>query len=127
MVSYDAATNAYAQVLNNVQAGVALRSQAQIGLGIALEKMADLAGADTQKALRELALKNYLAVFYETNLRDEEQADAFWTKKAGLQALPLIEILGEPPPADFFSRLEKWLPQLQGTLEKQAAAWAAKK
>jgi TolA-binding protein len=128
LTNYDAATNAYAQVLNtNMQANISLRSQAQIGLGIALEKKAAAATGSDQKALRELALKNYLDVFYENNLHNDEQADAFWTKKAGLQALPLIEGLGESPPDDFFNRMENWLPQLKDSLEKARTALPAPK
>ena len=64
LANYDAATNAYAQVLNtNVQADVSLRSQAQIGIGIALEKKAALATGDAQIALLKLARENYLDVF----------------------------------------------------------------
>jgi hypothetical protein len=122
LTNYDAATNAYAQVINSPSADIAARSRAQIGLGLALEKKAaGLAGGD-QIGLLELALKNYLDVFYENNLREGEQADAFWTKKAGLQALPLIEGLGASPPEDFFNRLETWLPQLKDSLEKARTA-----
>jgi len=122
LANYDAATNAYAQVINSPSASIAARSQAQIGLGQALEKKAALASGGDQQALLALALKNYLDVFYENNLRDGEQADAFWTKKAGLQALPLIEGLGESPPEDFFNRMESWLPQLKDSLEKARSA-----
>jgi outer membrane protein assembly factor BamD (BamD/ComL family) len=122
LANYDAATNAFVQVVSSPHARIAARSQAQIGLGLALEKKAAQAAGDDQKALLELALKNYLDVFYENNLRDGEQADAFWTKKAGLQALPLIEGLGESPPADFFNRMESWLPQLKDSLEKSRNA-----
>ena len=33
--------------------------------------------------------------FTETNLRDDETADPFWVKKAGLQAAALAEALGD--------------------------------
>jgi TolA-binding protein len=118
LANYDAATNAYAQVVNSPFANIAARSQAQIGLGLALEKKAAAVAGGDQKALLKLALKNYLDVFYENNLRNDEQADAFWTKEAGLQALPLIEGLGESPPEDFFNQMENWLPQLKESLEK---------
>jgi len=127
LANYDAATNAYAQVVNSPSANIAARSQAQIGFGLALEKKAAAAAGGDQKALLELALKNYLDVFYENNLSNDEQADAFWTKKAGLQALPLIEGLGESPPDDFFNRMENWLPQLKESLEKARAALPAAK
>jgi TolA-binding protein len=122
LTNYDASTNAFAQVVNSPFANIATRSQAQIGLGQALEKKAAAAAGGDQKGLLELALKNYLDVFYENNLRNDEQADAFWTKKAGLQALPLIEGLGESPPEDFFNRMENWLPQLKDSLEKARTA-----
>ncbi|MGA3265422.1 MAG: tetratricopeptide repeat protein [Verrucomicrobiota bacterium] len=128
LTNYGAAIKAYGQVLNtNVQASVALRSQAQIGVGIVLEKMAAVAVAGSQKHLREQALGNYLDVFYERNLRDGEQPDEFWMKKAGLQALALIRTLQESPPADFLKRLEERFPQLTASLEQQAAAWSVKK
>ncbi len=127
LTNYDAATNAYAQVVNSPTANIAARSQAQVGFGQALEKKADAVAGGDQKALRELALKNYLDVFYENNLRNDEPADAFWTKIAGLQALPLIEILGESPPEDFFNRMENWLPQLKDSLEKARNALSAAK
>jgi hypothetical protein len=127
LTNYDAATNACAQVVNSPSADVAARSQAQIGLGQALEKKAAAAAGGDQKGLLELALKNYLEVFYENNLRNDEQADAFWTKEAGLQALPLIEGLGESPPDDFFNRMENWLPQLKDSLEKARTALPAAK
>ena len=46
LANYDAATNAYAQVFNSPNADISARSQAQIGFGIALEKMAALATGD---------------------------------------------------------------------------------
>ena len=127
LTNYDAATNACAQVVNSPFADIAARSQAQIGLGLALEKKADAAAVGDQSALRELALQNFLNVFYENNLRDDEQADEFWTREAGLQALPLIEALGESPPGDFFNRMERWLPQLKEMLEKARSALSASK
>jgi TolA-binding protein len=123
LTNYDAATNAYAQVVNSPSADIAARSQAQTGLGLALEKKAaGLAGSDRQTLL-DLALKNYLDVFYENNLRDDEQADAFWTRKAGLQAADLAEALGEWPQAiRIYQRLEMLLPSLTDSLEKKIAA-----
>ena len=123
---YAAATNAYAQVLNtNLTAGVSLRSEAQVGIGIVLEKEAALPGAD-QKALLQLALDNYLDVFFGNNLRDGETADPFWVKEAGFQALPLIEKLGTSSPDRFIDQMEHWLPQLKDSLEKKRADWHSK-
>jgi hypothetical protein len=61
-------------------------------------------------------------VLYGKNLRDGETPDAFWTKKAGLQAAALAETLGEWPQAvNVYQRLEELLPQLKDSLEKKIA------
>jgi tetratricopeptide (TPR) repeat protein len=123
LAAYDAATNAYAQVIASPFANISARSQAQIGWGIALEKKAALAAGDDQKAWLELALNNYVDVLHETNLRDGETADLFWVKKAGLQAAVLAEALGEwEQAANIYGRLEKKLPQLSELLENKIAA-----
>ncbi|MGO8836183.1 MAG: tetratricopeptide repeat protein [Limisphaerales bacterium] len=124
LTNYDAATNAYAQVCNSPYADVSARSRAQIGLGIALEKKAALATGKDQNQLLRLALDNYLDVFDTSlgkKLRDGEVADPFWVKKAGLQALPLVEALGVGDPGKFFDHLEELFPQLKDSLEKRKA------
>jgi hypothetical protein len=95
--NFDAATNAYAQVFNSPFAGVSARSQAQVGLGVALEKMAALTTGTSQVALFELARNNYYDVFKGNNLRPDngEAADPFWQKKAGLEAERLAEYFQE--------------------------------
>ena len=122
--AFDAATNAYAQVFGpNSPAAISARSRAQIGFGIVLEKKAAAAGGD-QTALLQLALDNYLDVFYSRvgkNLRDGEVADPFWVKKAGLQALPLVESLGVDDPPTFFNHLEGLFPESRDSLEKKRA------
>jgi TolA-binding protein len=123
LTNFDAATNAYAQVVNSPFAKIAARSQAQIGLGIALEKKAALMTGNDQTNSLQLALDNYLDVLYGKNLRDGETADAFWTKKAGLQAAALAETIGEWAQAvNIYKRLEGLLPQLKDSLEKKMAA-----
>jgi TolA-binding protein len=126
LAHYDAATNAYAQVLNtNVQANISLRSQAQIGWGNALEKMAATLTGTNQTAVYQEARDNYLDVFDTwtgENLRAGEMADPFWVKKAGLQALPLIETLGTADPKKFIDQMETLLPQLKDALEKIRAS-----
>lgn len=124
--NYAAATNAYEQVLSsNMQANVSLRSQAQIGIGIALEKMAATLTGTNQTAVLLEARDNYLEVFDTwtgKNLRAGETADPFWVKKAGLQALHLIETLGAADPNKFIDQMEELLPQLRDLLEKTRAA-----
>ncbi len=122
LTNYDGATNACAQVINSPFANISARSQAQIGLGITLEKKADLASGDDRNKLLNLALHNYQDVFYGTNVRDGEDPNLFWVRKAGLQALPLAEALGVDHPDDFINHLEKSFPELKDLLEKKRAA-----
>jgi hypothetical protein len=121
--NFDAATNAYAQVFNSPNAGIAARSQAQIGFGIALEKKAAPLTGSAQIALLNAALDNYLAVYNGSNLRDGELSDPFWLKKAGLQAAPLVGLLNNPAAErNFYGSLKTLLPQLAESLEKKIAA-----
>jgi TolA-binding protein len=117
---YDDATNAYAQVINSPPASAGARSQAQMGIGLVLEKRAAQAMGPDQTALLQQALQDYLDVLYGNNLRDGEAADPFWVKKAGLQAASVAETLGEWPQAvNVYRRLEELLPQLHDLLEKK--------
>lgn len=119
---YNYATNAYAQVLSSTLAGASARSQAQMGIGLVLEKRAAQATGSDQTALLRQALQNYLDVLYGKNLRDGETADPFWVKKAGLEAANVAEMLGEWPQAvNIYRRLEELLPQLHDSLEKKIA------
>jgi TolA-binding protein len=97
LTNYDAATNAYAQVLNSPSAGIAARSRAQIALGGALEKMAALTTGGGQNVLLKMAQNDYYDVFRGNNLRQEqgEAPDPFWQKKAGLEAERLAEYFQE--------------------------------
>jgi len=123
MSAYDAATNAYAQVIGSPLADISARSRAQIGLGIVLEKRAAQAGNGDPAAWLQLALQNYLDVLYGKNLRDGEISDPFWMKKAGLQAAGAAETLGEWPQAvAVYQRLEDLLPPLRHSLENKIAA-----
>ena len=119
--AFDAATNAYWQVINSPYASTGLQSRAQVGLGRVLERMAELAPPAERKSLLNEALQNYLDVLY---LKPEE-ADPFWTKKAGMLALPLMTTLKAGDPDKFIDRLEYWMPPLKETLEKKRAALKA--
>ena len=123
VAAYDPATNAYAQVIASPWANISARSQAQIGLGLVLEKQAALTTGTNQTVLLQMALDNDLDVFYGSNQRDGETADPFWLKKAGLQAAPLVGMLNDPKKEmEFYKSLEQKLPQLTDSLEKKIAA-----
>lgn len=123
---YKDATNAYNQVIASSSAEVAERSQAQVGIGIVLEKRAALA-PENKTALLQSALDNYLDVFFGNNLRTGENSDPHWVKTAGLQALPLIETLGTGDPDKFINQMETLLPQLKDSLEKKRLEFSRSK
>ena len=116
--AFDAATNAYAQVIASRIAGENLRSRAKVGLGIVLEKKALLLPPSERYPLLKTALENYRNVLYSTN----DVTDSFWMHKAGLQALPLMITLKDGDVGALITRLESWFPQLKDPLEKKRAA-----
>ena len=65
------------------------------------------------------------ATAFGKDLEAGETADAFWVKKAGLQALPLLS--PGRCPTNFFSQLEKLMPALKDVLEKKKTALEAAK
>jgi TolA-binding protein len=122
MANFDAATNAYAQVFNSPFADVSARSQAQIGFGIVLEKLAALASGASQDALLEMAWDNYYDVFKGNNLRNGpgEESDPFWQKKAGLEAERLAEYFQAWPTAlKYYQHMTNSWPSLQPVLENK--------
>lgn len=120
---FDRATNAFAQVVNSPFAGVSLRSQAQVGFGIVLEKKAALLDGAKQRELLQLAMDNYLAV-WDTRFAVN---DPFWVQKAGLAALSLAGQLDVADPDKFIDDLETVFPQLKDSLEKKRATLLAEK
>lgn len=89
--AYLAASNAFHQVTNAPQAGVALRSQATVGLARVAEGLAGQKAGNEKAALLKLARDHYLDVFYAKHLREGETRDLFWIKEAGLGALRVVE------------------------------------
>jgi TolA-binding protein len=125
LADYDAATNAFGQVMASPALDQSARDQAQIGLGIALEKKAALATGTDQRTLLKQALNNYLAVF---DSRFQTNSKPFWVRKAGLQALPLAgQIGGADDLNEFIDDLENLFPQSKALLEKKRLALLAEK
>jgi len=89
---YVDAAEAYQKVVDS-NADAALRSMAEVALGLVREKQAALEPEARQPALYDAAMTHYLNVFYEKNLRPNEVAEPGWLKQAGLNAVKLAESL----------------------------------
>lgn len=120
---YESASNAFQQVAGSAHASFATRSQARAALGAVAESQAAQKTGGERTALLKQALGHYLdAFFYEKTLRDGEQPDWFWVRKAGLEAARVAESLEEWSQAlNIYQGLQKLLPPLQGSLEKKIA------
>jgi TolA-binding protein len=119
---YNDATNAYRQAINYAGTNVSLQSQAQIGLGIVLEKMAALLPAGSNQT----ALLNQAEASYWDVLQDAKQnangggQDLFWTKEAGLKAADLAVGSGKWEDAtNFYGELLHLMPELQDLLARK--------
>lgn len=117
---YELSTNAFQQVILSPLADAAARSIAKVGLGAALEKLAQQPAADNSAPLLNQALTAYLDVFDGKVLRDGEAPDPFWTKEATLRAAALAEKLQRWEPAiRLWRRLEEWFPPLRARLNEK--------
>jgi len=116
----DAATNAYAQVAGSRWADDNLRSRAKVGLGIVLEKKAELAEGDARLALWRQARDQYLDVL--DMHRHQDLTNLSWAKKAALQALALVPKTGVSNLDQFIDDLEGLFPSLKDALEKKRVA-----
>ncbi len=115
---YDDVTNAFHQVIVSTNANVAARSQAKIGLAIALEKKAEQSAGINRTDLLNQALANCLDVFVGGNLHDGEEAALFWRKEAGLYAGRLAEKLQQWDQAkNVYIQLKDLVPALSPRLD----------
>lgn len=118
--NYMKAIEFYQKVIAS-NADISSRSQAETSLGIVYEKLSQLKLPNEKAQLLLKALEHYLNVVYGRNLKPElnEQPDIFWVKKAGLNAISLLESIQQweqlinlcnrlkplmPSMADFFSK-----------------------
>lgn len=121
--NYEAASNAYQKVIALPAASVAARSQAQCGLGLVAEKLAETSSGDERKTLLLRARDCYLDVALEKNIRDGETADDFWVKESGSRALRLLEAMQGWPTQDkdtviqFCRRMQQVLPAIKAKFE----------
>jgi len=115
---YTNAAQAYQKVMDDPRASVAARSQAEVGLGLALDKQAQLKPGSESADARKLALDHFLQVADEKNLREGETAEPLWVKKAALEAGRLAEDLQLwEQAALLYERLSRRLPALKPMLE----------
>jgi len=87
---YALVTNGFKSVLDSPLADARARSIAKVGLGVALEKLADRITGPERTALLTEARDHYLDVFYGKTRRAGEEPDVFWTREAGLRAARLL-------------------------------------
>jgi TolA-binding protein len=110
---YDSASNAFFQVIQAPQAGATARSIAKMGLGIVFEKKAELAAAADKAAWLKLARDQYLDVFYNKLLGENETADVFWKSRAGWEVARLAEQTQQWPQAiSIYEQLKTVCPVL---------------
>lgn len=107
--AYDAATNAYTQVLESPLTDISARSLAEVGLGKVFEMRDGL----------DAALEHYAKVLYG-NI--DEEFDVVCVKEAGLAAAKICEGRQQWEQAiNLYLRLQEMLPALKPTLEKKIA------
>ncbi len=121
---YDDLTNAlqaYQHVIDMTNADVNARSMALVGQANVLKNQAEQKTGPEKKALLESALDKLMSVFYGKNLREGEQAESFWVKKAGLDLADLLAESGEvqnwQQTLGVYERLKKLLPVLGPSLD----------
>jgi len=124
---YRAAAAAYRKAMSP-QASVSVRSMAEAGLAVVLEKEAALRPEMERWALLRQALDHCLAVCYGKNLRDGEQPDPYWLKQTGLSALRLAKRLGDREVFEgVCRRLIREMPPLKDRLERELKTFRAGK
>ncbi len=85
-----AVTNAFQKVIDSPLADARARSIAKVGLGICLEKIAEQTSGPARLAVYTAARDQYLDVVNGSVLRNDEAADPFWIKEAGLKVYRLL-------------------------------------
>jgi TolA-binding protein len=121
---YLQSSNYYQRVINATNApfaSIAARSEAEVGLGIVCEKMANQRPDAERPAVMALALDHYRNVIYLANIQPGEQRDNFWLARAGLEAARILESQGRwAELVALYQRLISLLPpNLHPALEKK--------
>lgn len=118
---YESALEAYQKVLApELKADLSARCQAEMGLGIVLERQAQLRKPPESVVLLKAALDHYLNIVAASNVRDGEEVEPLWLKEAGLAAGSLAERLQQWNVAlKLYERLKSALPTLGPVLDKK--------
>ena len=118
--NYEPSAQAYQTVMDDSRANASVRSQAEVGLALVLDKQVQSKPEADQAEGRQLALQHYLNVAYEKNLREGEKSDPFWVKEAGLKAAKLAEELQMWQQAiSLYEYLRRLLPALAPVLDSR--------
>jgi len=126
--SYAEATNAYGIVLSAPLASVpvAARNQAEAGLALALEKMAEGHPPAEREALLQRALAHLLNVVYGANL-DGGKPDPYYLRLAGREGGRIAEALGQTEAAlQLYRRLANEAPHLKAVWDARISALQAR-
>ena len=119
---YGVASRAYQEALSSTnQTEFADRAEAEVGLGLVFERQSRLVTGTNTTIYLQRALDHYLNVVYGKTRKEDEDADMFWVKTAGLDhALPLSEMLQAwDQVARLCETLAAQLPSLQTQLDKR--------
>src|SRR5690349_12724950 len=107
--------------MNSPLADVATRRQAEVGLGLVLEKMAE--HWTNRNELLNAALRHYLNVAQASNIdrEKEEEPDPFWMAKAALAAgtLAVDQFQHFDEAEQLYLSMLKTLPSMASTWEKR--------
>ena len=114
--NYDYALDAYQKALASAT-DVSTRSQAEVGLGLVLERQSS---SPETPALLKAAFDHYYNVVIGKNLLPGETPDPFWTREAGLAAARLAEDQRRwEVVVNIYNRLLSVLPPMRPALEKR--------
>jgi hypothetical protein len=109
----------FQQVINSPLADAKARSIATVGLAILHEKQGPQKAGAAQTESLEKAFNLYLDVFHGKILRENEQPDLFWVRKAGMEAGRLAETLQRWASAkEIYQQLRELLPVYRARLDK---------
>jgi TolA-binding protein len=119
--AYTNAAQLYKEVMAHA-ADTGVRSQAEVRLGVVLEKQAAQASGDDAHSLRKQALAHQLNVFHGRNLRPGEKASPFWVNRAGVEAARLAEAIGlRPEAAGIYEKLAETFPASAAAFRQRGA------